>query len=74
MGAGKIEYLVKWVEYPDGDSWEPAENLRNVPEKIAEFKEAQQKKFATKKSEIEKKREKEKLEDLMTELKRKGSY
>jgi len=34
---GQVEYLVSWVQYPGGDTWEPIENLENVPEKIEKF-------------------------------------
>jgi hypothetical protein len=34
----RVEYLVKWMGYPDHDaSWEPAKNLNNAKEAIAEF-------------------------------------
>lgn len=41
----KPEYLVQWLEYPQGDTWEQIDNLRNVMNKIDEFKQAQQKKY-----------------------------
>jgi hypothetical protein len=34
----RVEYLVKWMGYPDHDaSWELAKNLNNAKEAIAEF-------------------------------------
>ena len=37
-GRGKLEYLVKWKNYPTEEaSWEPKENLENAQEAIADF-------------------------------------
>ena len=34
----KMEYLIVWKGYPVHDStWEPEENVANMPEKIAEY-------------------------------------
>lgn len=34
----QLQYLVRWKGYGEGeDSWEPASNLTNAPEKVAEF-------------------------------------
>jgi hypothetical protein len=35
---GKTEYLVSWVGYPNGDTWEPTESLKEAPTLLAEFK------------------------------------
>lgn len=36
----QLQYLVRWKGYGEGeDSWEPASNLTNAPEKVAEFHE-----------------------------------
>ena len=38
----RIEYLVKWVGYPEYDtSWEPESNLDNAKDAIAEFEREQ---------------------------------
>ena len=38
LARNHIEYLVSWRGYGPYDStWEPAENLQNAPEKVAEF-------------------------------------
>lgn len=38
LKRGKLYFKVSWVGYPiDEQSWEPAENLDNAPEKIEEF-------------------------------------
>ena len=35
---GALHYLVKWTGWPsEYDSWEPADNLKNAPQKIKEF-------------------------------------
>ena len=37
-GCGKLEYLVKWKDYPiEEASWEPKENLENAQEAISKF-------------------------------------
>ena len=38
LSRNRVEYLVSWRGYGPWDStWEPAENLQNAPEKLAEF-------------------------------------
>lgn len=71
---GKAEYLVQWVEYPEGDSWESLENLRNVADTIEQFKLTQQRKFDLKKVEFEKRKEKKLLEEKLREVRVKGSF
>jgi hypothetical protein len=37
-GRGRLEYLVKWKNYPNEDAtWEPTTNLENAKEAIADF-------------------------------------
>ena len=37
-GRGRLEYLVKWKNYPlEEASWEPVTNLMNTQEAIKEF-------------------------------------
>ena len=38
MFGRTLKYLVHWKGYGEGeDTWEPAKNLANSPEKLAEF-------------------------------------
>ncbi|XKL63868.1 hypothetical protein PGB90_006232 [Kerria lacca] len=38
LRGGKIEYFIKWENYPDSENtWEPEENLENSKDLIAEF-------------------------------------
>lgn len=30
LPSNKYEYLVRWKEYPNEDTWEPLYNLKNV--------------------------------------------
>ena len=37
-GGGRLEYLVKWKNYPIEEStWEPVENLENAKKEVQKF-------------------------------------
>jgi hypothetical protein len=35
---GAVEYLVRWVGFPDQDTWEPTSAVENAPHKVRAYK------------------------------------